>query len=335
MKSVATAAEPSRIQPRNRGLLATGLFGFFFPLSFVILLPNALITVVLYRLGAYSRKPREYGRDATLSWEKLTSLVVIPVVGLVATFGTGLGFYLLTDQQGRHTYFALLTLILTAEVSVELVILAVHDLFAHHKRTDVLPFEADVIPQDGIDKLVELRAMPGSGFLPGIWRAALCQANNDLLRSTEENETSALPALLTAIRSDRRWQSRFVLLSAAVWLVAGIVCTVTFHRLDRGLGLLLLGMIILATVNLLLSLTISAIQLRTSYHRYLRQGRRIQVLEVRRDKAEEEAADRSRRAMSTGPTEPMPSVRVNLLPHAIWATAAVTAVRIWRTERKS
>lgn len=332
-QSRATSAIVEEVIPaRKHGNLVTAAFVIGFPIASIILIPYVLLLAVIYRILAFSRNPRQYGNDATLSWEKLTALVVIPIVGLIATFGTGFGFYLLGDHDHPRTELALMVLVITAVVSVELVVLAVHDLSAHQSRSEVLPYEADVDPESGIARLKEIREQPGSGFLAGIWRTALAEADQDLQEAPQDNQAPGASQVWKAIRSERtsRNQWNLVLAAAVGWLIIAAFALPWGN--PWGLFFVLAILVGVATTQLLLSLTISAIHLKWTYHLYLRGGRRIQVLRSRLAQADLASP---RPGLHSAPT-PNPanehggSSWADLVPHAVWTVVAVAAFRIGR-----
>lgn len=211
---VLTKTDYARMQPRGRFCLigwgAAAVEGLIFPVVCLYYLPPLIVSYIVMKVN---RRPGRAlrGTDAALSLELIATLIVIPVVGLIATVGTSTSFYLLSAAQTSTIpgplYLGWLFLAGTVVISAELVWLMVRVYTRHNSGQDVWFFQADAKPGLAIDRLLESRACRASGFLPGRFIQAAQWADNHV--DTDEDSNDYLKfkeaiCLLLAHRTTRR-----------------------------------------------------------------------------------------------------------------------------------
>lgn len=234
---VLTKTDYARMQPRGRFCLigwgAAAVEGLIFPVVCLYYLPPLIVSYIVMKVN---RRPGRAlrGTDAALSLELIATLIVIPVVGLIATVGTSTSFYLLSAAQTSTIpgplYLGWLFLAGTVVISAELVWLMVRVYTRHNSGQDVWFFQADAKPGLAIDRLLESRACRASGFLPGRFIQAAQWADNHV--DTDEDSNDYLKfkeaiCLLLAHRTTRRQ-----LLTVAFFMVLGLIlilCNSTNH----------------------------------------------------------------------------------------------------------
>jgi hypothetical protein len=172
MNTVASAEAPldewrKSLKPmgwrRVAGWSEITLVSIFAPLAWFfifLLLVNAFV-----ELRIKWRHPERFGQDE-ISLEQAGVLLIIPLVSLIATFGTSWAFYVWSqDHNGKAgAEIFLFTLI----YSVGLIILFGWKLTRQKQGVEIWPFGADVDPEKGIEELKRLRRVRHANMLPFI-----------------------------------------------------------------------------------------------------------------------------------------------------------------------
>jgi len=259
-----------------------GLISF----ALVLLFPLAPFwcVLIIVPLGAYlfwsyrTNAHRHYGDDSEIAVDLLTTVIVIPLVGVVATVGTSWAFYMLSiaapsDRGWINDGWTVL--VCTILVSGAFVFMFARAYAAHRNGSSSLYFEPDVDLASGLVELRRARSKTVKAWLPGSRAYAFSFAENQI-RST----TSPLPAMDPAevikaawVQGVSRRRSILVLSSAFIWSVAIPLATRNASVLAATIGYALV------TVLLLFSLTY--VTAASAALDYLRLGRRALTLASR------------------------------------------------------
>jgi len=147
---VLTEDDYAHMQPRRRfrliGWGAAAVEGLIFPLVCLYYLAPWLVCAIVVKVNRRTGRALR-GTDDALSLELIATLIVIPVVGLIATVGTSTSFYLLSAAQTSTIpgplHLGWLLLAGTVAISAELVWLMVRVYTRHNSGQDVWFFQAD------------------------------------------------------------------------------------------------------------------------------------------------------------------------------------------------
>jgi len=280
---VLTKDDYDHMQPRPRfrliGWGAVAVEGLIFPLVWLYYLPPLLVCGIVVKVNRRTGRALR-GTDAALSLELIGTLIVIPVVGLIATVGTSTGFYLLSVAQTSTIpgplHLGWLVLAGTVAISAELVWLMVRVYTRHNSGQDVWVFQADAEPGWAIDRLLKSRACPASGFLPGRFIQAAQWADNHVDTAANPKDHLLFKeaiCLLLAHRTTRRQ-----LLTVAFFMVLGLIlilCNSTNHLSN----IVALGAFTAATF--IVFPAAAAARLMVAADQQLRLKRRAQVMHCR------------------------------------------------------
>jgi hypothetical protein len=239
MNTVARAEAPldewrKSLEPigwrRVAGWSEIALVSLFAPLAWLYYLPFSVIAPVVLRIKW--RHPERLGQDE-IGLEQEEALLIIPLVGLIATFGTGQTFYDWSQDPAGQTcgLFGCRSngtagteiLLLTIILSVGFIVLFWRMLRRHEEGVEVLPFVADVDPEKGIEELKRLRRVRHADMLPFV-------RTNAALAATAMAEEARRGASLRRLQVSQAWGAvlqrghvpRLMLLAlvSTAWIVA-------------------------------------------------------------------------------------------------------------------
>lgn len=198
------------------------LLGITLPFSAIVSLPMLIVGMTI---ASFGKRTAGDGMPSRLTPEQLTTLVIIPVVGIVASYGGGLGFYSLsTDNAPEYLRrngvgIILLTLI----VALELLVLSSRSIGRRQTGEEIWPFDPEVEPLAGLAEVARLRSAPPRAFLSERFVVAACWADSqdDLVAAARESRFLLGIAILR--RSLRRHGSQLACFAATLlaWLVLG------------------------------------------------------------------------------------------------------------------
>jgi hypothetical protein len=202
-------------RPRRSSIAVALATGLLLPFAFVIYVPLCLVGGIFVTVLRMRPRPAASGTGRVLGLEALAALLVIPVIELVTSVGTGLAFYLVTKGDS-DTGWRVLSL--TIIVSAGFVLAVFVAIVRHRSGVAPLPFEPDVEPERGIETARSWRRRRAGGFLPGQARFAAERANA-ALRDPDLREPGLWPATVAILSGKHdRWQLVIVLVFGAGWV---------------------------------------------------------------------------------------------------------------------
>src|SRR5664280_545764 len=159
---------------RVAGWSKIALVSIFAPVAWLYFFLFSVIAPVELRIKW--RHPERFGQDE-IGLEQEEALLIIPLVGLIATLGTGQTFYDWSqDPAGQTCDFVFGCrsngtagteyLLLTIMLSAGFIVWFWRMLRRHEEGVEVLPFVADVDPEKGIEELKRLRRVRRADMLP-------------------------------------------------------------------------------------------------------------------------------------------------------------------------
>jgi hypothetical protein len=235
------------------------------------------------------RHPERFGQDTMINLEQAGALLIIPLVSLIATFGTSWAFYVWSQGLRRTaggtcgSAFGCMSnweagraiLGSTIVSAATLIVLFWRTITRHIGGVEVMPFIADVDPEKGIEELKRLRRVRHTDMLPFV-RA------NAAFAATAMAEGARRGASLRRLPVSQAWGAvlqrghvpRLMLLAlvSTAWIV------VFFLLFVRPVALVGTGLVAMSFFTVLFTAAANA---QYSYRVYLMAEQRIDVLSKR------------------------------------------------------
>lgn len=261
------------------GWVRVGILAALLPLSIPYFLLDSVLMALRVIYTSVRKSASRYGSDSAWNIDLVSGLIVVPLLGLFATVGTSLGFYLLSiSDPGKRGAGNIGWSVIEFAVILPFALIVQFAIFTvgHKTGSGVLVFEPDAPPKAALKKIYSFQGGKISYVLPGRVRVGATYALIDI--ASKVSVPYKAPGFMQCLRGI--WSSKIDRKQVSLVFFGGCAwCIVPLFLLNSGWHWWpFVSAVLAAFVFIVLS---SILRVKSYYYDYLRWGMRANVMRQR------------------------------------------------------